>query len=395
MLLARMEMQGTHASTRKNLDIEVLRAVAVLMVLVDHIDFLIFWNGSIAGKVHVVTSLWGGVDLFFCISGFVITQLFLRQARGSSFIGFALPFWLRRVYRIWPSAIFTVLVVLAASLLFNRSSAFGDPKGDFLDAVSVVMQVANFHFYHCSTALGGYCGVNTVYWSLSLEEQFYLVFPFLFFFLSRSALKVVLICIIGLLFFTARQPQTFLWEIRVDALAWGALIALTQTSARERKLQPRFLSSKVRAVFTTVLLSGLIASLGTNMVILFQTGLIALLSAGLVWIASFDEQFTFPAGKLRNVLVWIGSRSYALYLVHPIAERLTHEIFSRLYPGQSFDDHFLFRFLLVGFGLTFVLAEANYRLLETPLRLRGVRLARNLKEHLKENAGETCGSSLQ
>ena len=385
MLQARMNMQGTYHSARKNLDIEVLRAIAVLMVLVDHIDFLVFWNGSIAGKVHAVTSLWGGVDLFFCISGFVITQLFLREVRGGPFMEFALPFWVRRIYRIWPSAIFNVLLVLAASLLFNRSGAYGDPKGNFFDAVSVVMQVANFHWYDCSISRGGYCGVNTVYWSLSLEEQFYLVFPFLFFFLSRSALKTVLLAIIGFLFFTARQPQTFLWETRIDALAWGALIAITHASACERKLQPRFLTSKVRAVFTTVLLSGLIASLGTNMVVLFQTGLIALLSAGLVWIASFNEQYTFPAGKLRNFLVWTGSRSYALYLVHPFAARATREIFFRWYPGQAFDDHFLLRFLLVGASLTFAMAEANYRLLETPLRRRGIRLAREFKEYLKVN----------
>jgi peptidoglycan/LPS O-acetylase OafA/YrhL len=383
-------MSGQKAQPgHKNLDIEVLRAIAVLMVVLDHIDFLIYWSGSIAGKVHVVTSLWGGVDIFFCISGFVITQLLLREVqRADSFINFALPFWVRRIYRIWPSAIFNVLLVLAASLLFKRSGVFGPADGNFFDAVSVIMQVANFHWYHCFVGTtGGNCGVNTVYWSLSLEEQFYLVFPFLFFFLGRSALKTVLLAIIASQFFLARQPHTLLWEIRVDGLAWGALIALTHSSALHRQLQPRFLSSKPRAVITTALLCGLIASLGTNQVISFQTGPIALLSAGLVWIASFNEQYTFPAGKLRDVLVWIGSRSYAIYLIHPFAARVTREIFSRWYPGQAFDDHFLLRFLLVGAGLTVALAEANYRLLETVLRQRGIRLARELKEHLKGDGG--------
>lgn len=379
-------------SGRKNLDIEVLRAVAVLMVMVDHVEFLIYWPGSIAGKVHIVTSLWGGVDVFFCISGFVITQLLLRTVRDGSFTDFALPFWLRRIYRIWPSAIFNVLLVLAASQLFNRSTAFGGGAGNFLDAISVIMQVANFHWYDCFIARGGNCGVNTVYWSLSLEEQFYLVYPFLFFFLERSALQKVLLAIIGSLFFLTRQPHSFLWEIRIDALAWGALIALIHGSTLHGQLQPRFLASKVRAVITTVLLCFLIAALGTNQVVLFQTGLIALLSAGLVWIASFNEQYTFPVGKLRDFLIWTGSRSYALYLVHPFAYRATREIFFRLYPGQAFDDRFFVRFVVVGVGLAFAMAEANYRFLETPLRRRGIRLARELKEHLRNaNAGREGG----
>jgi peptidoglycan/LPS O-acetylase OafA/YrhL len=383
MLPLRMNMQGANHSARKNLDIEVLRAIAVLMVLIDHVELLIYWNGSIASKVHVVTSLWGGVDIFFCISGFVITSLFLRQPPVNLFTRFSLPFWVRRIYRIWPSAIVNVLVVLAFSVLVNKSGAFGPFVGNFCDAVSVIMQVANFHWYHCFEGqTGGNCGVNTVYWSLSLEEQFYLAFPFLFFFLSRVWLARLLIGVVAIQFFLRRPPHSFLWEIRVDALAWGALIALAVGGPLHKLLEPRFLASGKRAVLSTLLFSGLIASLGTNQIIWFQTGPIALLSAVLIWSASYDKGYVFRHGRLRPFLLWAGSRSYAIYLVHPFAAFATRELFFRLYKGQAFDDQFLLRFLLVGLSLTFVLAEANYRFLEMPLRRKGIRLSKTMAEHV-------------
>jgi peptidoglycan/LPS O-acetylase OafA/YrhL len=103
---------------RKNLDIEVLRAVAVLMVLVDHIELLVPWPGA-ASVVHSITSLWGGVDVFFAISGFVIASMFLRQPPSNFFLAFAVPFWIRRVYRIWPSALLWLSIMLLLPLLFN------------------------------------------------------------------------------------------------------------------------------------------------------------------------------------------------------------------------------------------------------------------------------------
>jgi peptidoglycan/LPS O-acetylase OafA/YrhL len=134
------------ATTRisgKNLDIEVLRAVAVLMILVDHIKLLAPWPGA-TDMVHTITSLWGGVDVFFAISGFVITSMFLRQPPAVSFVAFAVPFWIRRVYRIWPSALLWLAVMVLSALFFNRSGAFGSIPGAIYDAATVVVQVANF-----------------------------------------------------------------------------------------------------------------------------------------------------------------------------------------------------------------------------------------------------------
>jgi peptidoglycan/LPS O-acetylase OafA/YrhL len=368
---------------RKNLDIEVLRAVAVLMILVDHIKFLAPWAGA-GDLVHTITSLWGGVDVFFAISGFVITSMFLRQPPSARFVAFAVPFWIRRIYRIWPSALLWLAIMVLSALFFNRSGAFGSIVGAVYDAATVVMQVSNFHFHYCSSAAGGMgiCGVNTIYWSLSVEEQFYLAFPFLFFFVPRRHLPKILLLFALIPLFLTRPPHSLLWWMRTDALAWGCLIALATTTRTHQALEPLLLASRWRAVGLTVFIILLVSAFGTNSVIPFQTGVIAVLSAILVWVASYNKGYTCPPGPVRTLLVWIGARSFALYLVHPFADFATRETMTRLFPGQVFDDSWLPLFIVVGLSLTFALAALNYWLFENPLRRRGVRQAARVGERI-------------
>ena len=379
--------------TEKNLDIEVLRAVAVLMILVDHVKFLTPWAGA-SDMVHASTSLWGGVDVFFAVSGFVITSLFLRQPPTTHFLAFAIPFWIRRIYRIWPSALLWLAIMVLASLVVG--GPFGSFKGALFDAVTTIVQVANFHFYWCTAGAGGMgiCGVNTIYWSLSLEEQFYLVFPFVFFFVPRRHLPKLLLAIALIPLFVWRPPHSLLWWIRTDALAWGALIALVAGGPAHRALEPLLFASRWRAAGFTVLVVFLIASFGTNSVVPFQTGIIAVLSALLVWVASYDKGYTCPDGVARRVLVWIGARSYAIYLIHPFASYATREIMAGLFPGQTFDDNWLSLFLVVGWGLIFGLAALNYSLFEMPLRRRGFRKASLAGQRLAQSLDVPAGADV-
>jgi len=107
----------------------------------------------------------------------------------------------------------------------------------------------------------------------------------------------------------------------------------------------------------------------------YDIGLMAVFSAGLVWLAAQDCGLILPEGRLRRVLMWIGARSYALYLVHIPAYFTAREILFRL--GVSVPDSLVG---LAGVGLTFALAEANWRCVEQPLRRYGVRLADKVAE---------------
>ncbi len=80
----------------------------------------------------------------------------------------------------------------------------------------------------------------------------------------------------------------------------------------------------------------------------------------------------------KRVLLWVGARSYAMYLCHIPAFFATREIMHRLHPGTRFGPEDFWVFIAVATGLVVLCSELNYRLLETPLRRRGRRIAREL-----------------
>src|SRR5450631_821637 len=107
--------EATRPKTESRIsDVEVLRAVAILMTLVGHAAELLYYGGPVI--VWSAVSLWGGVDLFFCISGFVITRTLIDSVSPRSgtanFLEFAIPFWIRRIFRIWPAAFFWLAVAI-------------------------------------------------------------------------------------------------------------------------------------------------------------------------------------------------------------------------------------------------------------------------------------------
>lgn len=360
--------------TDKNYDIEILRGVAVLFVVVHHVPELFIWDGRWRA-LFAVTTFWGGVDLFFCISGYVIARSLLREASGASFVNFALPFWIRRASRIWPAAVFWLLLAILASLFFNRTGAFGAFKANLEDGVAALMQVANFHFLGCWSYRDGLCGNEAIYWSLSLEEQFYLAFPFALFFLPRKWLRTVLIAGIALQCFWQRPMGSFGWVIRTDAICFGVLIALAAEARFQEQLPAFILRSKPKAVALSLGLILLVALIPTGKVVWFDAGLLAVVCAILVFLASYDRQFILPIPVVAPVLAWVGSRSFSIYLTHLFSYWLTREMFYRMLPHQTFDARFTMPFALVAALMIVSFSEATYRWIERPFRDRGRELA--------------------
>ena len=369
-------------------DIEILRALAVLLVILEHLHHLFPWLKQY-DPLHIVTSFWGGVDIFFAISGFVITTQLMRvyeDNRNQHFWTFAIPFWIRRIFRIWPSAILWISLVLVASIGFNKSGAFGDPIGNFADWVASILQVANLHWYHCFQQKGT-CGVNTIYWSLSLEEQFYLIYPFIFFYLlrySRKALVVSLLTIIIAQIFIERPPRSLLWELRTDALAWGALIALVTNHSICKVITPNILKNRIVSLIFTSLLIVLISALGPNRVSSINTGLIGLLSGILVFVAAQNRDIIWPSGLGRSVLIWIGARSFAIYLIHNFVFWTLRELFVRFYPNEALANY-SWQLGVFALLLTLLLSDLNFRCIETPLRRKGARVAQNIRQPIENS----------
>jgi peptidoglycan/LPS O-acetylase OafA/YrhL len=210
-----------------------------------------------------------------------------------------------------------------------------------------------------------------------LEEQFYMLLPFAMILLPRKRLIFGLAALIGLQLFLYRPHWSPQWAVRTDALTLGALIALWQKHASYRVLEPLFLRHRRFAIPVFVALVVMIAALPSNLeVVSFSTGSLALCCAALVLIASYDRDYLWPRGVGKWILVWVGSRSYSLYLTHLVCFAMTREFWFRISPTATrFDASYTVPFLATAFGLTVLFSELNFRLLEAPMRRRGRDLA--------------------
>lgn len=367
---------------KKNQEIEALRAVAVLMVLVDHLGALFFWGSTPVQRFWNWAPMWTGVDLFFCISGYVITlSLADRMSNAATKRGalaMTLEFWIRRFWRLFPSAWLWLVVMAVCSVAFNSTGAFGTLHGNIADAISVLFQVSNFHFFHCYSDANLVCGKNGVYWSLSVEEQFYLLFPLILAVTPRRFWPLPFIALALSQLFIPRPVWSFFWSVRTDAIALGVLLALAKQSGLLALSAPEFLRRRPAAWMWLAALTVLLSTLPSPafFTVPFSAGLASVVAAILIWSASFERDFAVPDGLLRRALTWVGARSYALYLIHWPVFIFTRELWARIAgPDAAIGGTYSLRFALTAFPLMFILADMNYRLVEQPLRRHGARIA--------------------
>jgi peptidoglycan/LPS O-acetylase OafA/YrhL len=366
--------------SRRNNDIECLRAVAVIGVAFHHTQDNLFHPGlPWIDRLFQHADFWFGVDLFLAISGFVIARSLLPQmaAAGTGLraqAGTIGAFWIRRVWRLLPSAWLWLGLILLAVGAFNRSGAFGSLHANLMATLAGIFNVANFRF---ADAFFHYeYGTSFVYWSLSLEEQFYLLLPLLVVVLRRR-IDLLLMALIIVQLYAFRTP--LLMSVRTDALAWGILMAMFAPCRTYASLNPVFLL-RLRALRTLLpcLLLGALAVLASADLQgwRFRISAIALLSVVLVWLASYDRDYLLPDGRCKRWLVWIGARSYAIYLIHVPVYFLLRELCFRLSGphGTPLRPPAWLLFVAAA-GMIALLADLNYRYLEQPLRQRGRRIA--------------------
>jgi peptidoglycan/LPS O-acetylase OafA/YrhL len=211
-------------------DIEGLRAVAVLLVVLGHVGLRFVPGGFV------------GVDVFFVISGFLITSLLLRELSTTGRVSLA-RFYARRALRLLPAAVLVLVVTLLAARFLLPVVRLGSFAKDALAATGYV---ANLRFAFTGT---DYLSADQSpspfqhFWSLAVEEQFYLFWPVLILLVGRW--KKVLAVVLGVLVAssfglsvteTARSapwayfgPHTRVWELGV-----GALLALWTTTRKRR-----------------------------------------------------------------------------------------------------------------------------------------------------------------
>lgn len=356
---ARMRRRRTEQKPTARLDVQGLRTVAVLLVVVDH---LFGWPRG--GFI--------GVDVFFVISGFLITGLLLREFDKTGRISFT-KFYERRLRRIVPVAtLVLVLTCVASTAVFSATRA----AGVRLDALWAFLFAANWRFGIVGT---DYFAADSPpspvqhYWSLSVEEQFYFVWPAVILVIgllvakrswSSKAKRNITAGVMG-----AITLASFAWALsesandptwayfstftRVWELGIGALVAITATTLGRipEKLRPPLAWIGLLAIavgaFTITESSGFPAP-GAALPVL---GTALVIAAGIGGPTRFLQPIT------NRVSVYIGDISYSVYLWHwPIIVIL-----------GSLMEASLHYYLGVLF-LTFGLSVASYHLFEDPIR---------------------------
>lgn len=373
------------ASTNKNLEIEFLRGVAVLLTMFTHLPILLPFYDPIFMRIFFTEMHpWTGVDLFFCISGYVVSKAYMDifdRHRHQGLYWLAVQnFFIRRVYRLLPTAWLWAIFGLICSIFFNRTGVFAT----WLDNVRSITAIVTF-CGNLANQYGMLLHPNSVYWSLALEEQFYILFPvFLFMISSMRSRWRLLLLLVAAQFFVSRDPfgsplAGMAYSFRLDAIMWGVLIYIFSRSPLYRHFEPVFLRSKFAAFFIAAVLFYLLVAIPGQLIkVPISVGMIAIVTALLVFMASFNKGYIVRLPIISPIMVWLGGRSYGVYLIHIFTYRLMFEAFSRYAIRRQvpLDATFTKPLVLSSIVLILILAELNYRLIETPLRNLGAEIAR-------------------
>ncbi len=340
-----------------------LRAVSILLVMVGHLVSEKLAPGGF------------GVQVFFAISGFLIARLMLAEHKANGSV--SLPrFYLRRFLRLYPvTLVYSLLVVgvfLAAGLAFSWGELW-----------AVLGYYANYYFIWFSAAHGGRSDLPFgIFWSLAVEEHFYLLFPPVFLLLKGrpnrlfwAMLAVCAGCLVLRLAAAIADPALlptrdlyYRTEFRLDAIAWGVLLAAICETDWGRRL----LKTLVNPIWFSTALLVITGTFVFRDPFFRDTWRYSLQGLGLFVIFA-GLLFSPRYGAIQRILnlapiVWIGRVSYSLYVWHLCTPALSRW----MAPNAGWMAQSAIQFLL-----SFILAALSFYLMEQPIarwrrRLGGV-----------------------
>ena len=356
-----------------------MRGIAIILVMLFHL-----WNYTGGNAIgHAISAVartgWSGVDVFFVLSGFLITGILL-DTRGSKH--YWRKFYIRRSLRIFPLyyAVMTA-IVLGAIVIKRLGIEIDDPALKTVDRAWInYFYLTNFvkAFY------GGDFVPLDIAWSLAVEEQFYLIFPFVVCWTSRRTLKIILIAAIVLApilrYLSLEWSESFdaprhmaayvLPYCRMDTLAMGGLAVLLVRDSSDQVI--RVLSI---AAWPALIAAGVTLSLWGRPDVQFVVAgysVVAFASMAIMLRVFSGDRPILGRFFRQPWLVYVGKISYGLYLLHLIARAMIDQLILRGH-GQAFRDDLglaLLRFAMVA-AVAVIMATVSFYAFERPiLRLK-------------------------
>ena len=295
-------------------DIDGLRAISVFAVILYHADFLFYEKKFFKGGFI-------GVDIFFVISGYLITSLILKEIYLNNKFSL-IDFYIRRIRRIIPLLFLIVLLCTPFAYYFLLPSSLVDFSKS---ALSTLVFSSNFYFHHSGLIYGGPDSslkplLHT--WSLSVEEQFYIIFPiiiiFFFKYFKSNLLNFFIICFFLSLFSTQWIAYKFplynfyFINVRIWELLSGSIIAYLEIKSFKIKKNSLAIFLPYLGI-SSILLS--IIFLNDELSLPSFYSLPAVIGTCLVIYFLNKENFIYKILTLKP-LVFLGLISYSLYLWH-------------------------------------------------------------------------------
>jgi len=350
--------------------LDTLRALAIVIVIIFHLQ------SFLPNILEPIADIgWMGVDLFFVLSGFLITGILIDTKRSD---GYFKNFYARRCLRIWPLYyslllfMFVIVPILRPSEAHTVFAARSSPWWGYL----IFLQ--NF-LIPIPTKATGALGVT---WSLAVEEQFYLVWPLVVRFCNEAQLRKVataVICISPMLRFYLVQHHVNIYSntfCRLDGFMAGALLALLIRSA---SFAPsKFLTRAwIALLFSAPLALALEMAFDAKWIVFSLT---ALASVSFIYLALFSTQKWLQFILTNRFLIYTGTISYGIYLLQKIP----------LDAVKTFHlDNHQFLALPITAAATYAMATLSWSLLEKPI----LRLKRFFKPK-SDNRGRVNGELL-
>jgi peptidoglycan/LPS O-acetylase OafA/YrhL len=344
-----------------------LRAIAVIGIIIYHLNKQWLTGGFL------------GVDTFFVISGYLITSLLLKEYEETGIINLK-NFWLRRLKRLVPAVLALLLVVGIATLLFKSEDIVRVKH----DIIAAIFYVSNWWYIAKDVNYFEQFSFMPLkhLWSLAIEEQFYLFFPVVLITLLLTIKKyrniTLIFWIISLLslmlMIVISQPHLnhsrvyFGTDTRLQTLLLGVILAFLWPPFKLKAEPPKVLLRAIDGVgfIGLAFLILLFFTVQDESDWIYDGGFYIISTMTLLIIASVVHPSTLVSKLLGNPLfVYIGKRSYSLYLWH--------------FPIISFvHSHFIagqipFYVYIVDIILTVLCAEASYRYIETQFRKEGLK----------------------
>jgi peptidoglycan/LPS O-acetylase OafA/YrhL len=363
-------VESVRGATGHQPALDGLRGLAIAAVLVCHLSSLLNPTNVPSDLAAVLGYGWVGVDLFFALSGFLITRILLRSKGRPMYLQ---AFWARRILRIMPLYFVVLVTVLAAGTLVPALGAALPPAAD-----------RPLYFVFLSNWLSALhpWSPNIVwhFWSLAVEEQFYLAWPFCVLFLSRRNLAILCAALaIVALFLRVRYvvgfgpaPMlSFLTATRGDALALGALAAVLSSGAAPAGALRVRLASGLAVSGLAAFCIGLFAFWSQRREF-YQTAGFSLLAVGFaasVFAVAAARSRPWPIRVLESrPLVRLGIYSYGIYLIHvPLLEAYQRVLLVRLPPFWHAGLAPAAAGIVAVWTLTYYLAKFVFERFEAPI----------------------------